>query len=127
MSMQVRSLALLSGLRILCCYGYGVGQQLQFRFGPKPGNLHVPRERPKKGKKKKKWDEEKSGDRGKKGGGQGTCDRVRWDKDVEGGVFEREGRGRNQTEAADNDLKEPMTPIPLSDGGRCCLRMLPTV
>ena len=82
---------------------------------------------PKKEKKKKKWDEEKSGDRGKKGGGQGTCDRVRWDKDVEGGVFEREGRGRNQTEAADNDLKEPMTPIPLSDGGRCCLRMLPTV
>ena len=30
--MQVQSLALLSGLRIQSCYGYGVGWQLQLYF-----------------------------------------------------------------------------------------------
>ena len=78
MKLQVRSLALLSGLRIqrcgerwcrlqtrlgsrLCC-GAGVGQQLQLRLDPLPGNLHMPQERPwkwQKDKKKKKKKEKK--------------------------------------------------------------------
>ena len=41
MRIQVQSLALLSGLRILCqiwcCYGCGVGLQLQLQFDPSPG------------------------------------------------------------------------------------------
>ena len=50
----VRSLALLRGLRIRCCHelwadmawtwrccGWGVGQWLQLRFDPSPGNLHM--------------------------------------------------------------------------------------
>ena len=37
--MWVRSLALLSGLRIWCCCGCGVGQQLQLRFNPSPQEL----------------------------------------------------------------------------------------
>ena len=56
MRFWVRSLALLSGLRILCCCG--VGWQLQFQFcpppPPKPGNLHMPECSPKKKKRKKK-------------------------------------------------------------------------
>ena len=57
MRMQVRSLALLSGLRIWCCcavvqvadvariwYHCGVGQQLQLQLqcDPQPGNFHKP-------------------------------------------------------------------------------------
>ena len=34
--------------RIPRCCGSGVGGQLQPRFDPQPGNLHMPRERPSK-------------------------------------------------------------------------------
>ena len=39
MRMWVWSLASLSGLKIWCCCGYGVGQQLQLWLDPLPGNL----------------------------------------------------------------------------------------
>ena len=70
MRLRVRSLALLSGLRIWCCRelwcrsqtwlgspsccGSGVGQQLQLRFDPWPGNLHVLWEQLKKWQKDQK-------------------------------------------------------------------------
>ena len=41
MRMWVWSLTLLSGLRIRRGCGCGVGQQLQLRFSPYPGNLHM--------------------------------------------------------------------------------------
>ena len=34
MMMRIRSLASISGLRILCCHGCGVGRQLQLQFDP---------------------------------------------------------------------------------------------
>ena len=59
---QVLSLASLSGLRIPCCrelryrsqmplesgvaVACGAGQQLQLRFDPWPGNLHMPQMQP---------------------------------------------------------------------------------
>ena len=42
MRTQVPSLASLTGLGIQHCCGYGVGQQLQLRFDPWAGNLHMP-------------------------------------------------------------------------------------
>ena len=58
MMVWVRSLALISGLRIQCCCelwcssqmrlgsgvecGCGVGQQLQLQFDPEAGNFHMP-------------------------------------------------------------------------------------
>ena len=42
--------------QILCYYGCGVGQRLELRFEPHPGNLHIPRMWPEKDKKKKKKD-----------------------------------------------------------------------
>ena len=41
MRLQVRSLALLSVLRILRCWGSDVGRWLQLRLDPLPGNLHM--------------------------------------------------------------------------------------
>ena len=32
--------------QIPCCCGSGVGRQLQLRLDPKPGNFHMPQERP---------------------------------------------------------------------------------
>ena len=32
--------------QISCCYGCGVGRQLQLQFDPYPGNLHMPRVQP---------------------------------------------------------------------------------
>ena len=40
--------------RIPRCCGSGAGWQLQLRLDPQPGNLHIPRERPKKWQKKTK-------------------------------------------------------------------------
>ena len=69
MRTQVRSLASISGLRIQrchvlwcrlqtqrqipCCCGCGVDQQLQLRFTPWPGNLHMPQVQPPTPKKEK--------------------------------------------------------------------------
>ena len=41
MRIWVRSLASLSGLRILSCCGCGIGRQLQFQFNTLPGNFHM--------------------------------------------------------------------------------------
>ena len=46
---QVANLA-----RIPCCYGCGVGLQLQLAFEHQPENFHVPQVRPEKEKRKKK-------------------------------------------------------------------------
>ena len=51
---QIQSLTLLSGLRIPCCCGCGIGWWLQFPFDPQLGNLHMPRVWPQKDKDKNK-------------------------------------------------------------------------
>ena len=52
MRMEVQSLALISGLRILCCCGCGVGQQLQLLFNPYLGTYICCKYGPKRTKKK---------------------------------------------------------------------------
>ena len=59
MRMRVRSLALLSGLRIRCCWKLWhrsqiqLGSRLQLQFNPWPGNFHMPKAQAIKRKKKK--------------------------------------------------------------------------
>ena len=57
--MRVWLLALLNGLRIRSCCGYGVGQQLQLLFNPYPRNFHLPHAQSWKAKKKKKKERKK--------------------------------------------------------------------
>ena len=53
MGMRVQSLASLSGLRIWCCYGCGIGQWLRLQSPPSLGTSICCRRSPKKKKKKK--------------------------------------------------------------------------
>jgi len=71
MRTQVPSLSSLSGLRIGCCCGCSVGQQLQLPFNPEPGNLHMPQVWPykdgrKEGRKEGRGEGKEEKERGKK-------------------------------------------------------------
>ena len=66
MRTQVPSLSSLSGLRIGCCCGCSVGQQLQLPFNPEPGNLHMPQVWPyKDGRKEGRKERRKGGGKGR--------------------------------------------------------------